>query len=147
MALLFVLFILHSLSIYVNGCNTTYTATSGNITSPNYPDPYDTNLYCTYELYSPTGEVVELYVDFVDLECCVHIHQCDYIQIYNGSSADKNQRLREFCVNTRVNFSSEKLFIVFISDIQSGNKGFSMHYSRKMNNSLSRVNNQRKENK
>ncbi|KAI8772779.1 cubilin, partial [Biomphalaria glabrata] len=131
MAFLFVLFILQSLSIYVNGCNTTYTATSGNITSPNYPDPYGTNLYCTYELYSPTGEVVELYVDFVDLECCVRIDQCDYIKIYNGSSADKNQMLYEFCVNIRVNFSSEKLFIVFISDIQSGNKGFSMHYSRK----------------
>uniref|UniRef100_A0A7E4VUW9 C-type LECtin n=1 Tax=Panagrellus redivivus TaxID=6233 RepID=A0A7E4VUW9_PANRE len=62
-------------TIIVNG-------TTGNITSPNYPDEYDLDDECYYHLNVPEGNVVSLKFDKIDID------EYSYVYVYDGPFAD-----------------------------------------------------------
>uniref|UniRef100_A0A7E4VUN1 C-type lectin domain-containing protein n=1 Tax=Panagrellus redivivus TaxID=6233 RepID=A0A7E4VUN1_PANRE len=67
-------------TIIVNG-------TTGNITSPNYPDMYDIDTECYYHLNVPEGNVVHLTFDLVDIDSYSDVY------VYDGPTADNRSSL------------------------------------------------------
>jgi hypothetical protein len=62
-----------------NNCQTTIiNGTSGNLTSPNYPDVYDLNATCIYHINVPNGYVVKLTFDVMDIDLLADLY------IYDG---------------------------------------------------------------
>ncbi|XP_055887356.1 protein SpAN-like [Biomphalaria glabrata] len=127
MVFLLAVFALYCCSLHVKACNETLTYPSGVITSPNYPAFYNDSIYCTYELYSPFGYIINLRVEEVEFECCAVISDCDYLEIYNGS--ETTQYVDRFCSNGVRTYSSQQFFLVFRTDLQGGDIGFKMLYS------------------
>jgi len=48
----------------------TFTASSGLISSPNYPNPYPTNTYKFYQILAPSSATIKL--QFLDLNLCAY---------------------------------------------------------------------------
>ena len=68
------------------GCGGEFSAPSGQITSPNYPQRYGDNLVCNYTITAaPDTYIVDVFFDRFDIEnhpLCVH----DRVSAYQGNS-------------------------------------------------------------
>ena len=49
-------------------CGGEFAASSGNITSPNYPDEYPTNVYCSWDITVPNNQI-QLHLLFYGVVC------------------------------------------------------------------------------
>ena len=49
-------------------CGGEFAASSGNITSPNYPDEYPTNVYCSWDITVPNNQI-QLELIFYGVVC------------------------------------------------------------------------------
>ena len=65
-------------------CGSTFTAPSGTITSPNYPDNYDNNRECIWQIITSPGSSIELRIDVFDVE---HHEQCKKKLLYLHEAA------------------------------------------------------------
>ncbi|XP_071090790.1 protein SpAN-like [Haliotis cracherodii] len=63
----------------VTGCGENKTGSSGTVTSPGYPNNYNDNLDCDYNIDAGTTLIRLVFVDFV-IETC-----CDYVSVYDAS--------------------------------------------------------------
>ncbi|KAF6018834.1 hypothetical protein EB796_022840 [Bugula neritina] len=66
-------------------CGGVIRGDNGVITSPNYPQPYDHDMGCAWEIIADEGLQIELTVNNFDLE---ESSKCayDYLALYNGDS-------------------------------------------------------------
>ena len=72
-------------------CDTvTVNGTTGNLTSPNYPEPYPLDVSCNFILTVPDGNVVRMQFSTFDIDVG------DYVTVYDGAdisgSADRMAR-------------------------------------------------------
>uniref|UniRef100_A0AAR2JPD4 CUB and zona pellucida-like domains 1, tandem duplicate 1 n=1 Tax=Pygocentrus nattereri TaxID=42514 RepID=A0AAR2JPD4_PYGNA len=101
-------------------CGGDLTNSSGEFFSPQYPNNYPNNAYCTWTLLASETQVVNLTFTFVDLEEC-----CDSIRVYDGPSATY-PLLAHLPQDQRFHFSSPRnyLTVVFSSDHRGSRRGF-----------------------
>ena len=71
----------------IGACGGSFTSPNGILTSPSYPGNYSDDADCTYAISQPTGTVILLNFQIMDIE---HHATCDYdyLEIRDGPSAD-----------------------------------------------------------
>ncbi|XP_024128923.1 CUB domain-containing protein 2 isoform X1 [Oryzias melastigma] len=115
-------------------CGGILSASSGNISSPNFPGLYPYNLHCSWLMVVPEGSSVLLSFHHFELE---HHDSCayDYVKIYNGVSEDEGNLLGKFCGDApppRFTSSWNVMSLIFHSDRHVAFRGFSAGYSKDM---------------
>lgn len=112
-------------------CGGIFTASTGNISSPNYPNAYAGERNCEYDISAPQGKVIAFTVLDFDIE--THsICEFDNLQIFDGFQADNATSLGRFCGQTKPGaFIStfNHLHIHFSSDASINGRGFVANYS------------------
>lgn len=112
-------------------CGGIYTSESGTLQSPNYPNNYEGDRSCEYDIIAPQGKVIVLNV--VDFEIEQHSTcEFDYLQIFDGSKADNSTRLGRFCGDKKPGiFTStfNHMHIEFASDASVFGRGFKANYT------------------
>lgn len=104
---------------------------SGAIASPNYPQPYSSNVECNYVVSVSKGSALSAH--FVQLEmddqpdCSL-----DYVELFDGK--DEHQaRIGRYCslrqVPPMISTSGSSLFVRFRSALSTGKKGFLLVYN------------------
>ncbi|XP_070174673.1 low-density lipoprotein receptor-related protein 4-like isoform X2 [Littorina saxatilis] len=116
----------------VTPCGRTFTALTGKIQSPNFPNNYDSNLNCTYVITAPVGSRITVNFSHMDFETSVINTGCpyDYIEIRDGDNGTAPYFGR-FCKQTlpfvRRSFGN-KLYIKFFTDSSLTHTGFNATY-------------------
>lgn len=112
-------------------CGGIYTAESGNISSPNYPQPYAGERNCEYDISAPQGKVIVLSI--LDLDIETHsLCEFDNLEIYDGFQASNATSLGRFCGSVKPGiFTStfNHLHVHFSSDASINGRGFVANYS------------------
>lgn len=113
-------------------CGGILSASSGNVSSPNFPGLYPYNTECTWLIVVSEGSSVLLTFNHFELEYhtdCAY----DYIKIYNGISEDEGNLLGKFCGDVsppRFSSSWNVMSIIFHSDRHVARKGFLVGYRK-----------------
>ncbi|KAJ6666688.1 hypothetical protein lerEdw1_020412 [Lerista edwardsae] len=112
------------------GCGGVFQAPNGEIHSPNYPHPYDSNTDCSWVLQVDAGHRVLL--NFTDLEMEFH-QMCnyDYVAVFDGPN-DAAPLLGKFCGGQRpspVTSRQNTIFVRFRSDSSIHHRGFSARFT------------------
>nr|CAB3225867.1 Tolloid protein [Phallusia mammillata] len=115
---------------YTVACGGTYTATSGQLVSPYYPEVYPSDKDCYYVIRQQPGNVVTLTFDDVEIE---HEDNCqyDYIEVRDGSNAD-SPLLARICGTTipvPLQSTQNYMWVHLHTDPFVGGGGFSASYS------------------
>ncbi|XP_061188541.1 uncharacterized protein LOC133196695 [Saccostrea echinata] len=116
-------------------CGGNLTSSSGNITSPGYPEDYENNLSCDWDISCPVDK--KILVTFTDIDVEHYGSSCyDTIQIFEGTQSSVSQTY-ELCkevdaitddVFTFVS-TSQFVRIRFTSDESVSKRGFKANYS------------------
>ncbi|KAF7634605.1 hypothetical protein Mgra_00005942 [Meloidogyne graminicola] len=121
------------------GCGGIYTINNEQkfiiITSPNYPEPYLSFMYCVYFLNVPIGKALRLSFDVFDIENVAHRDDCDFdnVRIFDSYIDDNEhgQLLGKFCgkaLPPPIISNSGQMAVVFISDRSVSGSGFSAKF-------------------
>lgn len=113
-------------------CGGILSASSGNISSPNFPSRYPYNSDCSWLIVVAEGSSVHLTFHHFELE---HHASCsyDYIKIYNGVAEDEGNLLGAFCGDVsppQFTSSWNVMSIIFHSDRHVAYRGFSVGYRK-----------------
>ncbi|KAM4604952.1 CUB domain-containing protein 2 [Polymixia lowei] len=115
-------------------CGGILSASSGNISSPNFPGLYPYNVQCAWLIVVAEGSSVLLTFDHFELEyhaSCAY----DYIKIYNGVSEDEGNLLGTYCGDIsppQFTSSWNVMSILFHSDRHVARRGFAVSYRKDM---------------
>jgi cubilin len=114
--------------LYILGCGGTMTTVTGDIISPNYPEPYSANADCYCKITVAAGNLIQVII--VDLDLELH-EKCryDYIEIFDGVGHRTNGR--RYCDNNYpkiIQSKSNEMTIRFHSDFNNGGRGFHLKY-------------------
>ena len=105
-------------------CNYNLTATTGNFTSPGFPNEYPHDTCCSYQITGEEGKSIKIEFLHFNLE---YGSNCNYdsVKIYEGNSAN-GVLARTFCGNGSRMYTSvgNKLFVLFKSDSSIEYQGF-----------------------
>uniref|UniRef100_A0A3Q3WNQ6 Uncharacterized protein n=1 Tax=Mola mola TaxID=94237 RepID=A0A3Q3WNQ6_MOLML len=107
-----------------------YLVGSGTFSSPNHPNYYYDNLYCTWKLKVSSDQRIFLSFTYLQLpDCC----SCDYIAVYDGPSVN-SQYLGKVCNTTLNSFysSSNSLTVLFRTDGSAVGRGFKAHFTNSL---------------
>ena len=112
------------------GCGGSLISATGDIISPNYPEPYGKSALCTWNIVVAAGSVVQIV--FVDFEMEPH-NSCrfDYLEVAEGNEANR-KNIKRFCGNSHPNvitFESNLVTVRFRSDPSNHYRGFHIKYS------------------
>ncbi|XP_066598353.1 cubilin-like [Prorops nasuta] len=120
----------------VDGCGGSMSGATGDIISPNYPQPYNYNADCTWKISVAAGSVIRIF--FMDLDLEQH-SKCryDYIEISDGPKRHKDAP--RYCgtdhpamIETKNNVAT----IRFRSDFTTSSRGFHLRYETQCNNKV-----------
>lgn len=111
-----------------NGCNETFQADKGGFHSPNYPQQYPDDQYCSWRItVSPSHQV---YLTFTSFNLQAE-NNTDVVQVYDGDS-ETGELLGEFYggnpIPKGMYSSSNSLLVIFKSDNNSSETGFQAVY-------------------
>lgn len=114
------------------GCNKTYTASSGLVTSSNHPLNYQKNSNCYYIIKAPIGHTISLYPISLSTEETPRC-QFDYLRFYNGAS-ESNTLMKNgtYCgkeLPPTLHSSGDTLLIKFVTDASITRPGFAITYT------------------
>ena len=76
--------------IFSATCGGRFAGTSGTITSPNYPNSYDTNADCTWVVEGPAGHYLTFTFTQFTTESAQNCTSADYVEIREINSTGKN---------------------------------------------------------
>eukprot|EP00794_Sanderia_malayensis_P006803 gene6803-7571_t len=110
-------------------CRYIYRDDGGFFASPNYPDPYSTNLNCTYTIETTKDKQISLDVEDFLLETS-KLCNFDKLSIFDGRDTFA-PLLRTYCglVSRETIFSSgNTITAVFLSDNDGAKRGFKINY-------------------
>ena len=116
--------------IFLEGCSNVYTAASGTVMSPNYPNNYPNSRVCKSKIRVANGFRVQLNFSEIDIEShgtC----SFDSLSIYNGPD-ETAPLLGRYCdrhAASTLTSSSNEVLIVFKSDISNTGRGFRANYN------------------
>ncbi|CAH1775425.1 unnamed protein product [Owenia fusiformis] len=118
------------LEYVMNGCGGDLTGPTGELSSPNYPNPYPNRRECLWKITVEIGMRVELSIDDFDLES--H-SECNYdvLEVYGGRD-DLAPLLTKLCHTQttvqKVTATGNTMFLRFKSDVSQAGKGFHATY-------------------
>lgn len=104
------------------------TGVTGDIMSPNYPEPYHINADCYWKIAVAAGSLVQLEIMDFDLEehsSCRY----DFIEIFDSTSHHTNER--RYCGTTyprTLQSKSNEMTLRFRSDFSTAGRGFHIKY-------------------
>ncbi|NP_999767.2 protein SpAN precursor [Strongylocentrotus purpuratus] len=108
-------------------CSYRFTEMTGEITSPNYPNNYDDNTACVYEIEGPYGSTIELTLLDLDIETET-LCRYDAVEVRKD---DINSIGEKFCGNilppVQIS-SSNQMMVSFTSDPSITRRGFKATY-------------------
>ncbi|XP_071848231.1 uncharacterized protein [Apostichopus japonicus] len=119
----------------VKGCNVSLADTTGTFSSPNYPSSYQPNLICGWQFEAPSGMVIEITFDQVDLPGNSTVCS-DLIQIFDGDVV-ASSLVSSFCddgpgwprLPTRFLSTSNRFNVTMVTDGSvDSNTGFTARY-------------------
>ncbi|XP_011637168.1 cubilin-like [Pogonomyrmex barbatus] len=118
------------------GCGSMMTAVTGDIISPNYPEPYSMNAECYWKIAVAAGSIVQLVIIDLDLE---EHDKCryDFIEIFEGISRRTNGK--RYCDANHpkiIQSKTNEMSIRFRSDYSSSGRGFHLKYETQCYNKL-----------
>ncbi|KAE9545917.1 hypothetical protein FO519_010871, partial [Halicephalobus sp. NKZ332] len=106
-----------------------YNASSGTITSPNYPDNYTNNLFINYKIVTPPNTYIKINVtDFITESTY------DYLRIMEGLDANINNTIAFLhgnytnTVPMTYHARSNMVLMIFYTDHIVVRKGFSLDF-------------------
>lgn len=116
----------------ISGCNKTYTASSGLVTSSNHPLNYQKNSNCYYIIKAPIGHTISLYPISLSTEETPRC-QFDYLRFYDGAS-ESNTLMKNgtYCgkeLPPTLHSSGDTLLIKFVTDASITRPGFAITYT------------------
>ena len=105
-------------------CNYNFTATTGNFTSPGFPNEYPHDTCCSYQITGEEGKSIKIEFLHFNLEYDLNCNY-DSVKIYEGNSAN-GTLMQTLCGNGSKIYTSvgTKLFVLFKSDFSIANQGF-----------------------
>lgn len=111
-----------------SGCGSTMTAVTGDITSPNYPQPYSAQADCYWKIAVAASSIIQVVIVDLDLE---QHEKCryDFIEIYEGINHRTNGR--RYCGGTYqklIQSKTNQMTIRFRSDFSNSGRGFHLKY-------------------
>ncbi|XP_039076463.1 neuropilin-1 isoform X1 [Hyaena hyaena] len=117
-------------------CSQNYTAPSGVIKSPGFPEKYPNSLECTYIIFAPKMSEIILEFESFDLELDSNppggmFCRYDRLEIWDGFP-DVGPHIGRYCGQKtpgRIRSSSGILSMVFYTDSAIAKEGFSANYS------------------
>nr|XP_039268068.1 cubilin-like [Styela clava] len=121
----------------VDGCGKTFQTPSGEFASPNYPNNYDDNRECIWQIITSIGTSVQLTIDDFDVE---HHSDCQYdtLEVYNGLNIEEDFRIAQLCnaanppqIPMHVTSSSSLMTVRFITDALVSGRGFHASFEEK----------------
>lgn len=109
-------------------CGGKFQDENGVITSPWFPNPYDDNKVCLYDIEAPLGKSIVLNFTNFDIEA-----DCDFdsLNIYDGVDSNAT-RIGTYCGNTKPPTAISTLnhmHMVFSTDSSNSGPGFRATYS------------------
>uniref|UniRef100_A0A8C3CRJ2 Cubilin n=1 Tax=Cairina moschata TaxID=8855 RepID=A0A8C3CRJ2_CAIMO len=110
------------------GCGGIFQATSGEIHSPNYPEPYNNNTDCSWIIQVDHSHRVLL--NFTDFDIEDH-HSCNYDNVFDGPS-NEAPLLRKLCGTqhpTPITSSKNLMYVRLRSDSTIQHRGFSARFT------------------
>ncbi|XP_019353396.2 cubilin [Alligator mississippiensis] len=112
------------------GCGGVFQATSGEIHSPNYPNPYNDNTDCSWVIQVDYGHRVLL--NFTDFDTEPH-HACNYdnVSVFDGPTSEA-PILGNLCGSqhpTPITATQNIMFVRLRSDSSRRHRGFSAYFS------------------
>lgn len=111
------------------GCGGTLTESSGDIISPNYPQPYDNRADCTWKIATSAGSIVQIiFIDF-ELESGASC-RLEYLEIYDGFNERSRNAVR-YCKSAPesvLSMNSNHVTVKFQSDASEAGRGFHIRY-------------------
>ncbi|KAF6019341.1 DMBT1 [Bugula neritina] len=109
-------------------CGGVLAGTEGNLTSPNYPNPYPHNAYCVWNITVPSGDIT-ITVTELDVESC-NSNEYDFLKIYD---LETSQLLAHHCGSDSSSLITEgvssSVKAVFQSDGSVNGNGWLLHWS------------------
>ncbi|KAK7065275.1 hypothetical protein SK128_012047 [Halocaridina rubra] len=113
------------------GCGGTFTAPSGSIHSPNYPQLYDVHSDCVWVISVDKQHVVEL--NFTDFDVEPHTNcSYDYVSVYDGNTTSAPELLRH-CGDTipsAIISTGNTVTIRLKADESMSGRGFVANFTR-----------------
>ena len=112
---------------FFTACGGNYTALSGTLTSPNYPNSYPMNAECVWEIQVSAGNGITLSFSEFELESSQHCNE-DYLEVREKSGIGK--LVGVFCSETPGTITSTtSLWIKFKSNGVGTASGFRANYA------------------
>ncbi|CAB3409318.1 unnamed protein product [Caenorhabditis bovis] len=115
-------------SAFQPACHTYEKGDSGQITSPNYPNPYEPNLNCRHVIEGPINSRIELTIEHFETE-----PDFDVLTVFDGGPAENStsviRRMSGSMETVQLLASSTNMMIVqFHTDAQSNSRGWQMKW-------------------
>ncbi|XP_054274028.1 cubilin-like isoform X2 [Macrosteles quadrilineatus] len=116
---------------YDTVCGGEFTARSGEIWSPNYPQPYSAERMCVYIISTPPSTAIQLHFQDFELEKLGESCDYDYLEIRDGDNANSTL-VGKFCGGDAppdVISTHNYLYITLTVDSSYQQRGFLANYS------------------
>ena len=100
------------------------------MSSRNYPSPYWANVYCSWRIEADPDYVIRFTIQALSIEKCEPNCNCDYVEVFNGSSS-RSPSLGRWCGHDTPDLlsSGRNMFIVMRTNLFISDKGFKAVYS------------------
>ena len=123
----------YRLYIFYLECGTALTAKSQDqyITSPNYPENYDNNADCSWEISGVAGSTIEFKIVDINLENVFGFFCYDRLELYSHNPPQAEERIIRLCVppaSSIYRTSGSKAIVKFTSDSYTTRRGFNISY-------------------
>ena len=116
-------------------CDKTYNAENSEITSPNFPQNYPNNEYCTWNIYAPRGHLIELVILELEIESDGDKCSYDWLEFHDvgdKNSLDGSEVENRLCSNNHPNkivSTTNRVRLIFKTDDVQTRTGFKIRYS------------------
>lgn len=112
-----------------DNCGGHIHASSGELTSPDYPANYSSGLHCDWKLTGAIGHLLEIQVENFELEPSPNC-TADYLEIRNGGDA-VSPLIGRFCgqsIPTRIPSFSHEMRLILHTDAAINGRGFRLRW-------------------
>ncbi|XP_054002675.1 cubilin [Hylaeus anthracinus] len=118
---------------YETLCHNKLHGFHGVIESPNFPDNYEHNLNCTWEIDAPLGNRVNLTFSHFEMESVNRVGSCkyDYVEVLEGEDDVPHTTLATLCdskLPEKIHSNQHQVFVHFVTDAWITKGGFRLEW-------------------
>ena len=100
------------------------------MSSRNYPSPYWANVHCSWRIEADPDYVIRFTIQALSMQECEPNCNCDYLEVFNGSSSS-SPSLGKWCGQDTPDLlsSGTNMFVIMRTNLFISDKGFKAVYS------------------